>query len=88
MVFVQEMGALWLERNIDSLLNHMTELISNPKAISTHVEAVYSRKCVTFILRSTIGKMLGEKSQSGACKDLTHLIIKQMNTVGTYYAST
>ncbi|KAB7498931.1 HEAT repeat-containing protein 5B [Armadillidium nasatum] len=80
-LFIEELGSLWLERNLSLLLNHLTELVSSPKATSSHVEAVYSRKCVSFILRATIGKMLGEKSQTSACKELTHLVIKQMNTV-------
>ncbi|MCL4124784.1 UNVERIFIED_CONTAM: hypothetical protein GTU68_043849 [Idotea baltica] len=80
-VFVQELGSVWLERHLSVLLNHLTELVSSPKATASHVEAVYSRKCVTFILRATVGRMLGEKSQAAASKEVTHLIIKQMNTV-------
>ncbi|XP_076062392.1 HEAT repeat-containing protein 5B isoform X2 [Oratosquilla oratoria] len=80
-MLVQELGSLWLERNISTLLDHLTELVSSPKATTSHVDAVYSRKCVNFILRSTFGRMLGEKAQIAACKEITHLIIKYMNTV-------
>uniref|UniRef100_A0A182VRX2 HEAT repeat-containing protein 5A n=1 Tax=Anopheles minimus TaxID=112268 RepID=A0A182VRX2_9DIPT len=80
-VFVQTMGGLWLERNLQSFLVHVLDLVANPKAASSHVDAVYSRKCINFILRSVIGKMLGEKAQSSACKELIHLIAKQMNSI-------
>ncbi|XP_055609550.1 HEAT repeat-containing protein 5B isoform X4 [Uranotaenia lowii] len=80
-VFVQTMGGLWLERNIQAFLVHVLDLVANPKAASSHVDAVYSRKCINFILRSVIGKMLGEKAQSSACKELIHIIAKQMNSI-------
>lgn len=80
-VFVQEMGALWLERYVNILIAHLMELVASPKAITSHVEAVYSRKCVNFILRATVGRMIGEKAQTAACKEITQLIIKQMNSV-------
>ncbi|XP_055635058.1 HEAT repeat-containing protein 5B isoform X2 [Toxorhynchites rutilus septentrionalis] len=80
-VFVQTMGGLWLERNVQSFLVHVLDLVANPKAASSHVDAVYSRKCINFILRSVIGKMLGEKAQTSACKELVHIIAKQMNSI-------
>lgn len=75
------MGGAWLERNLQTFLIHILDLVANPKAASSHVDAVYSRKCINFILRSVIGKMLGEKAQSSACKELVHLIAKQMNSI-------
>jgi HEAT repeat-containing protein 5 len=80
-VFVQTMGSVWLERNMQSFLVHVLDLVANPKAASSHVDSVYSRKCINFILRSIIGKMLGEKAQSSACKELVHIIAKQMNSI-------
>lgn len=80
-VFVREMGGTWLERNLQTFLTHVLDLVANPKAASSHVDAVYSRKCINFILRSTIGKMLGEKAQSSACKEIVHIIAKQMSTI-------
>ena len=76
------MGGLWLERNISVFLNHVLDLVANPRATSTHVDAVYARKCILFIMRSVIGGMLGEKAQISAAKEICHIIIKQMNTVG------
>ncbi|XP_067647146.1 HEAT repeat-containing protein 5B isoform X5 [Eurosta solidaginis] len=80
-VFVQFMGSVWLERNLNTFLIHVLDLVANPKAASSHVDAVYSRKCINFILRSIIGKMLGEKAQTSACKELIHIIAKQMNSI-------
>jgi len=81
-IFVQILGSVWLERNITTLLTHVLDLVANPKAASSHVDAVYSRKCINFILRSVLGRMLGEKAQASACKEITHIVIKQMNSIG------
>ncbi|XP_048732913.2 HEAT repeat-containing protein 5B-like isoform X6 [Ostrea edulis] len=80
--FVKSMGGLWLERNISVFLNHILELVANPKATPTHVDAVYARKCVLFIIRSAIGGLLGEKAQIAAAKEISQIIVKQMNIVG------
>ncbi|XP_014249011.1 HEAT repeat-containing protein 5B isoform X1 [Cimex lectularius] len=80
-VFVQMLGGEWLERNMTPLLTHVLELVSNPKAASSHVDAVYSRKCINFTLRSTLGKMLGEKAQASACKEIAAIIKAQMNSI-------
>ncbi|XP_044741309.1 HEAT repeat-containing protein 5B isoform X2 [Chrysoperla carnea] len=80
-IFVQILGGPWLERNITAFLNHVLDLVANPKAASSHVDAVYSRRCVNFILRSVLGKMLGEKAQTSACKEIVHNIIKQMKSI-------
>lgn len=42
-IFVQNMGGVWLERNITTFLAHVLDLVANPKAASSHVDAVYSR---------------------------------------------
>ena len=76
------MGGLWLERNISVFLTHVLELVASPRATPSHVDAVYARKCVQFIMRSVIGGMLGEKAQIAAAKEICQVIIKQMNTVG------
>lgn len=62
-------------------LNHILYLVANPKAASSHVDAVYSRKCINFILRSVFGKMLGEKAQSSACKEIAQIVVKEMNSI-------
>lgn len=80
-IFVQILGSLWLERNMKTFLSHILYLVANPKAASSHVDAVYSRKCINFILRSILGKMLGEKAQTSACKEIAQIIVKEMNTI-------
>ena len=80
--FIKCMGGLWLERNIETFLDHVLELVSNPRATPTHVDAVYARKCVSFIMRSVIGGLLGEKAQIAAAKEICKIIIKQMNAIG------
>lgn len=80
--FVKSMGGLWLERNISVFLNHIFHLVANPKATPTHVGAVYARKCILFIIRSAIGGLLGEKAQIAAAKEISQVIVKQMNIVG------
>ncbi|KAJ8983315.1 hypothetical protein NQ317_010853 [Molorchus minor] len=79
--FVQILGSVWLEKNMKTFLNHILYLVANPKAASSHVDAVYSRKCINFILRSVFGKMLGEKAQTSACKDIAQTIVKEMNSI-------
>lgn len=81
-MFVQMLGGTWLERNVGTLIAHVLDLVTNPKAANSHVEAVYSRKCVNFILRGTVGKLLGEGAQAAACKEIAHIILKQMNSIG------
>ncbi|CAG9112634.1 unnamed protein product [Plutella xylostella] len=80
-MFVQNMGGVWLERNLTTFLTHVLDLVANPKAASSHVDAVYSRKCINYILRNTLGKMLGEKAQASACKEIIQIVIKQMNSI-------
>lgn len=78
------MGGEWLERNLSAVLNHILELVANPKAASSHVDAVYSRKCISFILRSSLGRMLGERAQVSAAKEVATIITSQMNSIGQF----
>uniref|UniRef100_A0A8C5TAC1 HEAT repeat-containing protein 5B n=1 Tax=Malurus cyaneus samueli TaxID=2593467 RepID=A0A8C5TAC1_9PASS len=80
-VFVTTLGGQWLERNFATFLSHVLDLVSHPRATQTHVEAVYSRRCVSFILRATVGSLLGEKAQIAAAKEICQAIGKQMKAV-------
>lgn len=80
-MFVQFMGSVWFEKNLNTFLVHILELVANPKAASSHVDAVYSRKCINFILKSVTGKMLGEKAQTSACKEIVQIISKKMRSI-------
>ncbi|KAJ8412774.1 hypothetical protein AAFF_G00117250 [Aldrovandia affinis] len=81
-VLVTTLGGQWLERNFATFLSHVLDLVSHPRATQTHVEAVYSRRCVSFMLRATLGGLLGEKAQIAAGKELCQAIGKQMRAVG------
>ena len=75
------MGGTWVEKNVGYILGQVLDLLSNSKATPNHVDAVYSRKCVSFILRSLLGRLLGEKAQVIAGKELCKLVSKQMTKV-------
>uniref|UniRef100_A0A7N9AK96 HEAT repeat-containing protein 5B n=1 Tax=Mastacembelus armatus TaxID=205130 RepID=A0A7N9AK96_9TELE len=81
-VFVTTLGGQWLERNFATFLSHVLDLVSHPRATQTHVEAVYSRRCVSFMLRATLGGLLGEKAQIAAGKEICQAISKQMRAAG------
>ncbi|XP_068424019.1 HEAT repeat-containing protein 5B isoform X2 [Clinocottus analis] len=80
-VLVTTLGGQWLERNFATFLSHVLDLVSHPRATQTHVEAVYSRRCVSFMLRATLGGLLGEKAQIAAGKEICQAISKQMRAV-------
>jgi HEAT repeat-containing protein 5 len=76
------MGGVWLERNMSEMLAHMFGLVCNPRVSVFHVDAVYARKCVIFMLRSLIGGQLSERAQIAAAKEICVVIVKQMNSIG------
>lgn len=73
-VFLTEMGGVWVERNLSTITKHVLELVAHPKTTQSHIDAVYARKCVGFIFRSVFGKLLGESAQFVAAKLLCQLI--------------
>ncbi|ESO02529.1 hypothetical protein HELRODRAFT_155831 [Helobdella robusta] len=77
--FCRRMGPQWLERNLSTFLNHLFSLVSNPRNTSYHIDAVYARKCINFILRSVLGSLLAEKAQVGAARELCLVVVKQIN---------
>lgn len=81
-MFVTTLGGQWLERNFAVFLSHVLELASHPRATQTHVEAVYSRRCVSFVLRASLGGLLGEKAQIAAGREICQAIAKQTRAVG------
>ncbi|XP_017393099.1 HEAT repeat-containing protein 5A isoform X5 [Cebus imitator] len=76
-VFVSTLGGAWLEKNFAAFLSHVLSLVSqsHPKATQNQIDAVCCRRCVSFILRTTIGG-LGEKAQLAAVKDIFQAIWK------------
>lgn len=83
-VFFSTLGGVWLERNFTTFLSHILSLVSpsHPKASQTQIDAACSRRCVSFILRATIGGLLGEKAQIAAAKDICQAIWKLKKVVG------
>ncbi|CAF1568321.1 unnamed protein product [Rotaria sordida] len=70
------LGTSWIEQNLSLFINHVLELAGNSRSSTSHVDSVYSRKCITFILRSVIGSRLGEKAQFAAAKELSAIITR------------
>ncbi len=81
MVLFQQLGTAWLEKYLGSVIVHVLDLVSSPKAIPSHIEAVYSRKCVSFILHSVLFGLIPEPCQIQAMKELCKIITKQMNVI-------
>ncbi|XP_062252890.1 HEAT repeat-containing protein 5A isoform X1 [Platichthys flesus] len=69
-VFVSTLGGPWLEANLPAFLSVLMELASHSRATQTPGDAVVTRRCVSFILRSTLGSLLGEKAQTNAVQQL------------------
>lgn len=82
------LGTQWLERNLKLFLTHVLGLVNGTKAVATHLDAVYSRKCVQFILRSIIGGMLNEKVQLQAARELLNIIDKCMQGIDIHNTDT
>ncbi|XP_036906166.1 HEAT repeat-containing protein 5A isoform X4 [Sturnira hondurensis] len=82
-VLISTLGGAWLERNFAACLSHILSLVSqsHPKVTQTQSDAVCSRRCVSFILRATIGGLLGEKAQIAAAKDICQTIWKLKKVV-------
>lgn len=76
------MGGGWVERHLPVVTQHILTLLSHAKATSTHIDAVYSRKCVSFILRSVFGQLLGESAQYVAVQHLCRIITQTMSSGG------
>ncbi len=66
-----------MERHLPTVVKQILHLLSSPKTTATHIDAVYSRKCVSFILRSTFGQLLGESAQFVAAKHLCQFVVSQ-----------
>ncbi|NWW65189.1 HTR5A protein, partial [Ifrita kowaldi] len=82
-VFVSTLGAQWLERNFSAFLSHILDLVSqsHPKAVQSPMDAISCRRCVSFILRATVGGLLGEKAQIAAAKEICQAIWKLKKVV-------
>ncbi|NXJ12272.1 HTR5A protein, partial [Odontophorus gujanensis] len=82
-VFASTLGGHWLERNFPAFLSHILDLVSQShhKAIQNQMDAIGCRCCVSFILRATVGGLLGEKAQIAAAKEICQAIWKLKKVV-------
>uniref|UniRef100_A0A3B4G4Y2 HEAT repeat-containing protein 5A n=1 Tax=Pundamilia nyererei TaxID=303518 RepID=A0A3B4G4Y2_9CICH len=80
-VFVSTLGSSWLEANFPAFLSLLMELASHVRATQTPADAAVTRQCVSFILRSTLGSLLGEKAQINAVKQLCLAVATQKRAV-------
>uniref|UniRef100_A0A8B9LPZ3 HEAT repeat-containing protein 5A n=1 Tax=Astyanax mexicanus TaxID=7994 RepID=A0A8B9LPZ3_ASTMX len=76
-VFISTLGRAWLEANFSPLLSLLMELVSHTRATQSPADAICCRRCVSFILRASVGSLLGEKAQIAAAKEICLAISKQ-----------
>jgi hypothetical protein len=85
------MGVEWLERNLVIFLKHLIDLVEKCGSLASsnqtvqYAEVVHMRRCVSFVLRATLGRMLSEKAQITACKQLGALLAEHQNANGFDY---
>ncbi|MFH4979590.1 hypothetical protein AB6A40_006299 [Gnathostoma spinigerum] len=83
---LKELGAVWLEKNLTLVLKHLIEIIAKcghlayTSNVSQATEVVYMRKCVSFILRRTVGTILSEQAQITVCKQLGAILADCINS--------
>lgn len=73
-LLVSCLGTKWLDKNLSLFISHLLDLLANPKSVTSHVEAVYSRKFVSFVINSSVARQMGEKTQGQAIKELISII--------------
>uniref|UniRef100_A0A0N4VTA2 HEAT repeat-containing protein 5B n=1 Tax=Haemonchus placei TaxID=6290 RepID=A0A0N4VTA2_HAEPC len=83
---MREMGATWLERNLAPICRHLLEVAAKCGILAytnspvQAAEAIFLRRCVSYILRATVGTMLSEQAQITACKYLGQLLADYINS--------
>ena len=79
--FFKEMNNPWVVNHLSYIVSHLLDLLANSKATPSHVEAVYSRKCLSFVMECLINSLLGEASQLEISKILIVAVHKQMEAI-------
>ena len=72
---VDQLGDQWFERHFSVFVQHLLDLLVSLKTNTTHMDALFSRRCVFFVLNS-LCKRLSERAQLNAIKVLVSLIAK------------
>ncbi|KAJ3613171.1 hypothetical protein NHX12_019423 [Muraenolepis orangiensis] len=69
-VMVSTLGCSWLEGSLPMLLGLLGQLCLQPRASHSPADSASTRACLSFILRSTLRPLLGEKALANAA---THI---------------
>ncbi|PAA66794.1 hypothetical protein BOX15_Mlig012623g1 [Macrostomum lignano] len=73
--FASFMGSRWLERNLQVYLSQVLQLLSNPKTTSgSHVDCVYARNCVLYILHTISRTLLSDRAQLTAAREIIAIV--------------
>ncbi|EFO17909.1 hypothetical protein LOAG_10587, partial [Loa loa] len=87
---LRELGPLWLEKNLIFIIKHLMDVIAKcgPLAYTNNpiqaAEVVYMRRCIGYILRSTVGTILSEQAQIAVCKQLGTILADCINSFADY----
>ncbi|XP_062863467.1 HEAT repeat-containing protein 5A [Trichomycterus rosablanca] len=80
-VFISILGRSWLETHFSTLLPLLMDLVCDARVNQNPADAVCCRRCVSFILRASVGSLLGEKAQIAAANQLCLAIGRQKTAV-------
>ena len=74
-------GPDWLEKNLLFVLHHLLALLAIPAITSSPTEAMYSRKCVSFVVESVLKANLDENERKQAITGLSKVVSKYCTSV-------
>eukprot|EP00043_Microstomoeca_roanoka_P025463 m.8800 g.8800 ORF g.8800 m.8800 type:complete len:1905 (-) comp5537_c0_seq1:250-5964(-) len=80
-LFFHTMGPLWLEHNTAAIVSALLHIVSNPKVVPTPTEALRVRRCVQFIIRTSLGKRLGHKGRTDTVIALCGMVASNMKVI-------
>ncbi|CDW52161.1 HEAT repeat containing protein 5B [Trichuris trichiura] len=79
---VNRLGVSWLEKHLSKYVRHLFDLAANSCGGSVGFsEASFLRHCVCFALGTPLQRMLSEKMQIVACKEIGQVIAEHMNSL-------
>ncbi|KHJ41183.1 HEAT repeat protein [Trichuris suis] len=79
---VNRLGISWLEKHLSKYVRHLFDLAANSCGGSVGPsEASFLRHCICFALGTPLQRMLSEKMQIVACKEIGQVIAEHMNSL-------
>uniref|UniRef100_A0A5S6QXJ1 HEAT repeat-containing protein 5B n=1 Tax=Trichuris muris TaxID=70415 RepID=A0A5S6QXJ1_TRIMR len=79
---VNRLGVNWLERNLSKYIRHLYDLAANSCGGSVgFAEGAFLRHCICFALGTPLQRMLNEKIQIVACKEIGQIVAEHMNAL-------